>query len=115
MNFWDFDPVGGVGVDVGTARTNPTVWPVRLRDMLTDAAYDRARGSQFRMHYQYVMANDRRAPYDYFMLVCGPVEIARWAKDPDAVVKRFGERAAYEECSPQGATRLRSTGGLPLG
>jgi hypothetical protein len=104
MNFWDFDPVAGVGVDVGAARTNPMVWPVRLRDMLTDAAYDRVRGSQFRMHYQYVMANDRRAPYDYFMLVCGPVEVTRWAQDPDAMVKRFGERAAYD-CSPDGATR----------
>jgi hypothetical protein len=104
MNFWDFDPVAGVGVDVGAAGTNPMVWPVRLRDMLTDAAYDRVRGSQFRMHYQYVMANDRRAPYDYFMLVCGPVEVTRWAKDPDAMVKRFGERAAYD-CSPDGAQR----------
>ena len=105
MNFWDFDPVGGVGVDVGTACTNPLIWPVRLRDMLTDAAYDRVRGSQFRMHYQYVMANDRRAPYDYFMLVCGPVAVTEWAKDPDAVVKRFGELATYEECSPHGAKR----------
>jgi hypothetical protein len=104
MNFWDFDPVAGVGVDVGTAGTNPIMWPVRLRDMLTDAAYDRVRGSQFRMHYQYVMANDRRAPYDYFMLVCGPVEVTRWAKDPDAMVKRFGERAAYD-CSTDGAQR----------
>ena len=95
MNFWDFDPVAGVGVEVSGARTNPIVWPVRLRDMLTDAAYDRVRGSQFRMHYQYVMANDRRAPYDYFMLVCGPVPATEWAVDPDGVVKRFGERAAY--------------------
>jgi hypothetical protein len=93
MNFWDFDPVAGVGVDVPGARANPMVWPVRLRDMLTDAAYDRVRGSQFRMHYQYVMANDRRAPYDYFMLVCGPVPATEWAADADAVVKRFGERA----------------------
>ena len=105
MNFWDFDPVAGIGVDAGAARTNPTVWPVRLRDMLTDAAYDRVRGSQFRMHYQYVMANDRRAPYDYFMLVCGPVPVTEWAAQPDAVIKRFGEHAAYDDCSPHGAKR----------
>ena len=97
MNFWDFDPVAGIAVEVVGARMNPIVWPVRLRDMLTDAAYDRVRGSQFRMHYQYVMANDRRAPYDYFLLVCGPVPVTEWAAAPDAVVKRFGERGAYEE------------------
>jgi hypothetical protein len=96
MNFWDFDPVAGVGVEVTGAHTNPIVWPVRLRDMLTDAAYDRVRGSQFRMHYQYVIANDRRAPYDYFMLVCGPVAATEWAAQPDAVVKGFGERASLE-------------------
>jgi hypothetical protein len=96
MNFWDFDPVGGVGVEVGAARKNPIIWPVRLRDMLTDAAYDRLRDSQFRMHYQYVMANDQRAPYDYFLLMCGPVPVTEWAAQPDAVLKSFGERAAYE-------------------
>jgi hypothetical protein len=96
MNFWDFDPVDGVGVKVGAARKNPIIWPVRLRDMLTDAAYDRLRGNQFRMHYQYVMANDQRAPYDYFLLVCGPVPVTEWAAQPDAVLKSFGERAAYE-------------------
>jgi hypothetical protein len=96
MNFWDFDPVDGVGVEVGAARKNPIIWPVRLRDMLTDATYDRLRGNQFRMHYQYVMANDQRAPYDYFLLVCGPVPVTEWAAQPDAVLKSFGERAAYE-------------------
>ena len=95
MNFWDFDPVGGVGVEVSAEHKNPIIWPVRLRDMLTDAAYDRLRDSQFRMHYQYVMANDQRAPYDYFLLVCGPVPVTEWAAQPDAVLKSFGERAAY--------------------
>jgi hypothetical protein len=96
MNFWDFDPVGGVGIEVGAARKNPIIWPVRLRDMLTDAAYDRLRHAHFRMHYQYVMANDRPAPYDYFLLVCGPVPVTEWAVQPDAMVKSFGARAAYE-------------------
>jgi hypothetical protein len=105
MNFWDFDPVGGVGVEVGAARKNPIIWPVRLRDMLTDAAYDRLRGNQFRMHYRYVMANDQRAPYDYFLLVCGPVPVTEWAARPDAVLKSFGERAAYERPG-QGEARV---------
>jgi hypothetical protein len=95
MNFWDFDPVGGVGIEVGAERLNPIIWPVRLRDMLTDAAYDRLRHAHFRMHYQYVMANDRRAPYDYFMLVCGPVPVIQWAEQPDAVLKSFSSQAAY--------------------
>ena len=29
MNFWDFDPVEGIGVSAGQARCNPLVWMVR--------------------------------------------------------------------------------------
>ena len=95
MNFWDFDPVGGCGVEVGAERRNPIIWPVRLRDALTDDAYDRMRHAHFRMHYQYVMANNRRAPYDYFMLVCGPVAATEWAEQPDAVYHSFSSQGAY--------------------
>jgi hypothetical protein len=56
------------------------------------------------MHYQYVMANDQRAPYDYFLLVCGPVPATEWAAHPDAVAKSFGERAAYERKASDEAT-----------
>jgi len=95
MNFWDFDPVGGVGIEVGTERRNPTVWIVRLRDMLSDAVYQRLRFSYFRMHYQFVMGNDQRASYDYFLLVCGPATVASWAKHPDETFHEFSADAAY--------------------
>jgi hypothetical protein len=95
MNFWDFDPVAGVGIEVGAERRNPTVWIVRLRDMLSDAVYQRLRFSYFRMHYQFVMGNDRRAAYDYFLLVCGPAPVAAWAKGPDQTFHEFSADAAY--------------------
>lgn len=95
MNFWNFDPVGGVGIDAGGERCNPLVWPVRLRDMLSEAVYRRLRRSFFRMHYQYIMGNDRRAPYDYFMLVCGPAAIADLAGRRDALLAAFSPQAAY--------------------
>ena len=34
LNFYNFDPVGGIGIDAGPARCNPLIWIVRLRDML---------------------------------------------------------------------------------
>src|SRR5262249_18697856 len=70
MNFFNFDPVAGVGVEAGPDRRNPIVWPVRMRDMIDPVFYDRLRWNFFRIHYQFIMANDRRAPYDYFMVVC---------------------------------------------
>ena len=89
MNFWDFDPVAGIGVEVGPERCNPQVWNLRLRDMLTDEFVNRNRLDFFRLHYQFIMANDKRAPYDYFMLVAGPLPVTAWAQDPQAALDRF--------------------------
>jgi hypothetical protein len=35
------------------------------------------------------MANDKRAPYDYFMLVAGPVPVTDWARNPFDVLMAF--------------------------
>ncbi len=94
MNFWDFDPVAGIGVEIGAARCNPLVWNLRLRDMLTDEFINRNRLDFFRLHYQFIMANDRRAPYDYFMLVCGPLPVATWAEEPHVALGRFAADGA---------------------
>jgi hypothetical protein len=95
LNFFDFDPVAGIGVDAGAGRCNPLVWPVRMRDMLVPAFYNRRRWNVFRMHYQFIMANDMRAPYEYMMLVCGPLPVERWARSGRETLARFGEDGAY--------------------
>ena len=97
LNFWDFDPVAGIGVHVGRQRCNPLVWKVRFRDMLSAEFYKRIRLNFFRLHYQFIMANDQRAPYDYFMLVCGPVPVATWAGNPQGVLAAFGADASVAE------------------
>ena len=50
--------------------------------MLSGEFYRRIRFHFFRLHFQFIMANDQRAPYDYFMLVGGPVPVVTWARDP---------------------------------
>src|SRR5215469_2924091 len=80
MNFWDFDPVEGIGAHAGEARCNPWIWMLRFRDMLSPQLFRRLRFDFFRLHYQFIMANDRRARYDYFMLLTGPVPVATWAR-----------------------------------
>ena len=94
LNFYDFDPVAGIGVDA-TPRCNPLVWVVRLRDMLAPEFFHRLRRSFFRLHYQFIMANDVRAPYEYMMLVCGPLPVERWAREGYAQLARFAENASY--------------------
>ena len=95
MNFWDFDPVIGVGVDAGPQRCNPRVWRVRLHDMLSPDLYRKLSGNYFRFHYQFIMANNLRAPYDYFMLVCGPLSLIEWAKRGNSAVAEFSSDGKY--------------------
>jgi hypothetical protein len=95
MNFWDFDPVAGIGVQVGAERCNPLIWKVRFRDMLSPEYYARLRANFFRLHYQFVMACDRRAAYDFFMLVCGPLPVTEWAQRGEAALGEFSADAAY--------------------
>lgn len=96
LNFWNFDPVGGLGLDVGARRCNPLVWKVRLRDMIAPDLYARLRWNMFRMHYQFIMANDMRAPYDYVMLTCGPVPVETWARLGADALSAFDADARYD-------------------
>jgi pimeloyl-ACP methyl ester carboxylesterase len=95
LNFWDFDPVGGSGVQLGPERCNPLVWQVRFRDMLSAETYRKLRWKLFRLHFQYIMANHMRASYDYFMLVGGPVPIIEWAKGQREIIAKFSPEGGY--------------------
>lgn len=75
MNFFPFDPIAGHGIETGDARRNPLVTTIRLRDMIDPARYNLFRWQFFRVHFQFVMANDRPNAYDFFMIVCGPVSL----------------------------------------
>jgi hypothetical protein len=101
MNFWDFDPVEGAGAWAGAARCNPWIWVVRFRDMLSPQFFRRLRFHFFRLHYQFIMANDRRARYDYFMLLTGPMPVAAWARHDYQVMTAFeGDATLVEDRLP---------------
>jgi hypothetical protein len=80
LQFWNVDPVAGIGVKANPQRRNPLVWQVRFRDVMLPERYRRNRMNFFRLHYQFIMASDRRAAYDYFMLTCGPIPAIDWAQ-----------------------------------
>ena len=95
MNLWGVDPVAGVGIQLGPERHNPLVWQVRFRDMLYPQFYRQLRWKFFRLHFQYIMANQMRAPYDFFMLIGSPVPIMEWAERQREVVAEFSADGKY--------------------
>jgi len=97
MNFYPFDPIAGHGIDVGVSRRNPTIVPVRFREIIKPEHYNLFRWKFFRVHFQFVMANERPHAYDFFMIVCGPIPLAERMARPDAaLVIATGDTAARE-------------------
>jgi hypothetical protein len=65
--------------------------------MLTPESYARYRLDYMRLHYQPVMASEKRAPYDYFMMICGPAFFRSWTVSPGGLLDFLGT-----ESSPAG-------------
>ncbi len=95
MNFWAFDPVAGIDIDAGERRCNPQTWQVPVRKMIATEVFAKVRFNYWRMHYQYIMSNDRRAPYDYYMFLCGPAFFAEWAAQDGGACERFAADGSY--------------------
>jgi pimeloyl-ACP methyl ester carboxylesterase len=97
MNFYPFDPIAGHGIDVGAARRNPTIVPVRFREIIKPEHYNLFRWKFFRVHFQFVMANERPHAYDFFTIVCGPVLLRERMAHPEAALTiATGDAAARE-------------------
>lgn len=97
MNFYQFDPIEGHGIDAGPARRNPQIVPVRFRDIIRPEHYEKFRWQFFRVHFQFVMANERPHAYDFFMIVCGPIPLSERMALPDAALQvATGDAAARE-------------------
>ena len=97
MNFYPFDPITGHGIDVGAARRNPTIVPVRFREIIKPEHYNLFRWKFFRVHFQFVMANERPHAYDFFMIVCGPVPLSERMTHPEAALAIAAADAAKRE------------------
>ncbi|HEV7981477.1 MAG TPA: hypothetical protein VGP86_01150 [Xanthobacteraceae bacterium] len=72
ISFHKFHPVELERFNDVNDGSPPVIRRVQIHQMLSEVAFRRYRFDFMRLHYQFVMANERRALYDYFMLICGP-------------------------------------------
>jgi len=98
MNFYKTNPVSDVGLT--TTIDRPVVRIVRIRNMLDPSSYRRIRRNFYRVHNQFISGNEQRTPYDYFMLVCGPLSARRQAKSPDGAASAFDASGALIGTDP---------------
>ena len=91
LNFYDSRPMTEMGL---STENEATVRLVEIGQMLDRDMYRRIRLHFFRLHCQFVSGNDRRASYDYFMLICGPVSAKAQTLAPDGAVSMIGDDGA---------------------
>jgi hypothetical protein len=98
ISFYRFDPVTlkRVGRERGDGR--PNIRRIQMHDMMGMEQFKRYRFSFMRIHYQMVMGNQRRAPYDYCMVLCGPLAFDEITAVGGGVT-RFGNDGALLDTS----------------
>jgi pimeloyl-ACP methyl ester carboxylesterase len=95
ISFYKFDPVSLRRVAEDRLDSKPVIRRVQIHDMLLPETFARCRTHVLRLHYRSVMANDRRAPYDYFLMVCGPVAFSDWTMSPLGLLDFVAADGAY--------------------
>jgi hypothetical protein len=88
MNFYNINPMAEMLLQT---EHGPTVRLVEFGRMLEQVVYRRIRLKFYRLHCQFISGNDKRASYDYFMLVCGPVSAKCQTLASDGALSMLGE------------------------
>ncbi|MBX9824112.1 MAG: hypothetical protein K2Y27_03860 [Xanthobacteraceae bacterium] len=80
ISFYRFDPASltRIGGKADRLDSRPIIRRINVKNLLSPEIYKRFRLRVLRLHYQFVSANDIRAVYDYFMMICGPVLATAW-------------------------------------
>ncbi|MGE3147673.1 MAG: hypothetical protein AB7K04_01255 [Pseudorhodoplanes sp.] len=105
INFYKTDPIRALRLPP-TGR--PIVTIVRIREMLSPEAYKRFGRDFFRLHRQFVMGNERRYFYDYFMLCCGPLSFEARVADPERAVTAFAADGSLQDTETAGSGKDRA-------
>lgn len=89
LNAAGFNPVRDLALPIPESeRRNPLIRSARFRDIASDKTYEAMLRSPFRMHFQFLMGNDRPGEYDYVLTALGPTRLSERVRDPAAANSR---------------------------
>jgi hypothetical protein len=101
LNAAGFNPVRMLPLAVAEeACTNPVIRSARFKEITSEATYAALLRSLFRLHFQFMMANDRPGEYDFVMTMLGPMRLSQRIADPEAAARLVGAPAVAD---PQAA------------
>ena len=97
ISFYKFDPASLRRIAGDRLDGKPVIRRVQLHQMLQPETLARCRNNILRLHYQSVMANEKRAAYDYFLMVCSPAPFLRWTVSPAGLLDFFQADGSYRD------------------
>jgi hypothetical protein len=97
MNFYNTNPMAEMALPT---EDGPVVRLVEFGRMLEHAIYRRIRLKFYRLHCQFISGNEKRASYDYFMLVCGPLSAKSQTLAADGAVSVIEEDGSLISAPP---------------
>jgi pimeloyl-ACP methyl ester carboxylesterase len=95
ISFYKYDPAALRGFRANAKGQKPHICLVGLKDMLAPDTFAHHKLNHMRLHYQFVMANERRALYDYFMLLLGPAPFEYLSTIPGGALDGYGDDGSY--------------------
>ena len=109
ISFYRFDPVRLRKFKDNTGG-KPHVRIVNFRDLLSPETTRRIFWDFMRIHYQFVMASERRGAYDLFTMVIGPAPLERTIWAPGGSAELIADDGSYVEAAsaPQRAAGAAS-------
>ena len=85
LNAAGFNPLRSLPLGLPEAECrNPVIRSARFAEITSEQTYRSMLRSPFRMHFQFMMANDLPGEYDFVAMTVGPVGLAERLRDPEA-------------------------------
>jgi hypothetical protein len=100
ISFHKFDPVRLRRFKDVNAPGGPIIRRVQIHEMVKPETLSRIRFNFMRLHYQFVMANERRTAYDYFMLMCGPAPFRQTVESPNGPADLYAADGSLRSARP---------------
>ncbi|MGH1574918.1 hypothetical protein ACRAWG_35120 [Methylobacterium sp. P31] len=107
LNFPGFDPSRDLRLRVPQAQiANPVIRSAKFREIISPETYREISTRPFRMHFQFLMANDFASSYDFFAITLGSQCLRdRVLTENTSSLGDSGRRSSREQAATQPASR----------
>jgi hypothetical protein len=95
ISFFRLDPVSLKKFKGDRTGVRPFIRLIGIKDMMMADTYKRNWFRHMRLHYQFVMGNEKRSVYDFYMFVCGPADFVQLSRADGGADELFGADGSY--------------------